>query len=68
MTVVWWLSGREAPEIELYPSTVLTVNEGDGASFECRVIRGYPAPRLTWTRCRLIVYLLTYLLTYLLNM
>jgi len=45
-----FIVGREAPEIEVYPSSELTVEEGASASFHCRVIRGYPTPVLTWTR------------------
>jgi len=45
-----WMLGYESPEIELYPESVLTVNSGDSATFQCRVVRGYPAPVLTWVR------------------
>jgi len=49
-TICNCLPGYEAPEIELYPQSVLTVDVGEDAEFQCRILRGYPTPELTWTR------------------
>ncbi|RWS16137.1 basement membrane-specific heparan sulfate proteoglycan core protein-like protein [Dinothrombium tinctorium] len=41
---------QEAPIIELYPEYSQVVAKGSSAFFQCRVMRGIPAPSIKWTR------------------
>ena len=40
------LNFREAPRLEIYPSTTQTVAKGGSVLFQCRVLAGIPAPEV----------------------
>ena len=39
---------REAPRLEIYPSTTQTVAKGGSVLFQCRVLAGIPAPEVCY--------------------
>ena len=41
------LLSREAPRLEIYPSTTQTVAKGGSVLFQCRVLAGIPAPEVS---------------------
>ena len=41
---------REPPTVELYPSSIQTVNKGESALFQCRYMSGIPTPTVSWVR------------------
>lgn len=44
------LTGRERPELDIYPAEPQHVNEGGDVQIICRITAGIPSPFLTWTR------------------
>ncbi len=45
-----YFSGREPPQLELYPEESQSIQSGGSALFQCRVIGGAPSPTMTWSR------------------
>lgn len=44
------VENRETPVLELYPRPQQTVHEGESFIIECRVVKGYPAPQIRWSK------------------
>ncbi|XP_060518138.1 basement membrane-specific heparan sulfate proteoglycan core protein isoform X3 [Cylas formicarius] len=40
----------EAPLLQIYPESTLTIVAGNSAHLQCRTIQGYPSPTITWSR------------------